>query len=73
MSAARETAEEMLEVSAARETAVGGGEEEGKEVKEKTRAAEAVGSRNVWEHPTGRMLTMAGLFDILGSEQVVSH
>lgn len=26
--------------------------------------------RNVWEHPTGRMLTMAGLFDICKSEDV---
>lgn len=26
--------------------------------------------KNVWEHPTGRMLTMAGLFDICKSEAV---
>lgn len=31
----------------------------------------AAGARNIWEHPTGRMLTMAGLFDIWKAEPQV--
>lgn len=54
--------EEMKEIAAA----------ESGDLQEKGMKAEAVEDtpKNVWEHPTGRMLTMAGLFDICKSEAV---
>ena len=58
--------EEMRELSADGE---GKGSEEGKEGGEE----EGRGSvKSVWEHPTGRMLTIAGLFDIWKSQENVS-
>ena len=45
-----------------RAAAAGGLEEKERETKVK----------DIWEHPTGRMLTMAGLFDIWNSESAVS-
>ena len=55
----------MIELSADSE---GRGSEEGKGGGEKRRGSEG----NVWEHPTGRMLTMAGLFDIWTPQESVS-
>ena len=45
----------------------GGGEGEGGAEKQK------VEETNEWVNPVGRMLTMAGLFDIWKSPHVVSH
>lgn len=46
--------------------------EEDREVKAEAggEAEDVPKKRNVWEHPTGRMLTMAGLFDICKAEAV---
>ena len=52
--------EEMEEVSKKRE---GGDQQE----EEKVEAEQS----NVWTHPTGRMLTMAGLFDVWKEEHDV--
>ena len=58
--------EEMRELSAGSE---GRGSEDGKEG---GKEGGEEGRGNVWEHPTGRMLTMAGLFDIWKSQESVS-
>ena len=70
--------EEMVEVST--ESAEGGrevgrevGKEGGEEGEKDGKKGGEVEKGNVWEHPTGRMLTMAGLFDIWKSEDGVSY
>lgn len=51
---------EMMEISAEGAKTEEEGEKDGGEV--------VAGAKNIWEHPTGRMLTMAGLFDIWKAE-----
>ena len=54
---------EMMEVSAE------GAKTEGEFQEGERNEGEVVaGAKNIWEHPTGRMLTMAGLFDIWKAE-----
>lgn len=60
---------EMREVSAASLTE-GGEPEKERKVKAEAGGEDIPKRRNVWEHPTGRMVTMAGLFDICKAEAV---
>lgn len=74
----RASSEEMTEVSLS-EASEGGGREGGEKEDEKEIKSEVSegmkkdgSGKSEWTHPTGHMLTMAGLFDVWKNQDTVS-